>query len=235
MTLPPAVFTITACRIFAMGLQQLLRTINLEVLGNVSSMTARIPAASNVDAPVVALVDYAFLGPHLQSREQLRQWLGNTPVLAISPSMTGPTKRTALRVGCHGCLATATDVGHLQKAIAELAGGGHWYERHILFEATQESVAEPTYLNEVDCKQLDSLTGREKTIARCIGLGARNKEIAERLGITEKTVKLHLSRIYGKLGLSNRLQLAVSLTTRSLSADSTKLRSHPRTAHPAST
>ena len=60
--------------------------------------------------------------------------------------------------------------------------------------------------------RLDRLTPREREIAQLIGGGASNKEIAGRLNITEATVKAHLTAIFRKLGLSDRLGLALFVT-----------------------
>ena len=57
-----------------------------------------------------------------------------------------------------------------------------------------------------------ALTDREQVVARVLASGATNKEIAARLGLREQTVKNRLSAIYGKLGLRNRLELAVYLS-----------------------
>ena len=53
------------------------------------------------------------------------------------------------------------------------------------------------------------LTPRDRLMIRILASGATNREIAARLGLTEQTVKNRLSVIYGKLGLRNRLELAV--------------------------
>jgi DNA-binding NarL/FixJ family response regulator len=55
------------------------------------------------------------------------------------------------------------------------------------------------------------LTTREREVAELIAGGASNKDIAERLGITERTVKAHLTSVFQKLGLTSRLQLAVRM------------------------
>jgi len=52
------------------------------------------------------------------------------------------------------------------------------------------------------------LTPRDRLMVRILASGATNREIAERLGLREQTVKNRLSAIYGKLGLRNRLELA---------------------------
>jgi two-component system, NarL family, nitrate/nitrite response regulator NarL len=55
------------------------------------------------------------------------------------------------------------------------------------------------------------LSAREREVVELIAGGGSNKEIAERLGITERTVKAHLTSVFQKLGLSSRLQLAVRM------------------------
>ena len=55
----------------------------------------------------------------------------------------------------------------------------------------------------------DVLTERESTVARQAAIGDSNQEIATALGITERTVKAHLSAVFEKLGVSDRLQLAL--------------------------
>lgn len=60
-----------------------------------------------------------------------------------------------------------------------------------------------------DKTKISDLTGREKEVLRLIALGGTNKEIANKLGIAEKTVKNHLSHIFQILHVSNRTEAAV--------------------------
>jgi DNA-binding NarL/FixJ family response regulator len=60
-----------------------------------------------------------------------------------------------------------------------------------------------------DC--ISDLTPREREVAKCAAAGARNKEIARQLGISEGTVKFHLFRAYYKLGVGNRVGLMLAL------------------------
>lgn len=55
------------------------------------------------------------------------------------------------------------------------------------------------------------LTERERQIARLVSEGLKNREIADRLYVTQKTVEMHLSRIFAKLGVSNRVGVARAL------------------------
>jgi two-component system, NarL family, nitrate/nitrite response regulator NarL len=60
-----------------------------------------------------------------------------------------------------------------------------------------------------------ALTPREQQIAMAIADGRTNRDIAARLGITEQTVKNHLTSIFEKVGVDNRLQLGLALVRRS--------------------
>ena len=56
---------------------------------------------------------------------------------------------------------------------------------------------------------VETLTARERQVARAVSSGLRNRAIAHEFGITEETVKKHLANIYGKLTLTNRVQLTI--------------------------
>ena len=60
-------------------------------------------------------------------------------------------------------------------------------------------------------QELNELTARELMVAEQIATGATNREISERLEITERTVKAHLSAIFEKLGVRDRVQLALAM------------------------
>jgi DNA-binding NarL/FixJ family response regulator len=64
--------------------------------------------------------------------------------------------------------------------------------------------------------QSEPLTARERQIARVMAEGLTNKEIAQRLKLAEGTVKVHLHRIYRKLGMANRTALAVRASNQTL-------------------
>ena len=69
----------------------------------------------------------------------------------------------------------------------------------------------PQALTTADSGDVKSLSPREREVAQCAAAGARNKEIAWELGISEGTVKLHLFHAYRKLGVGNRVGLALAL------------------------
>ena len=57
----------------------------------------------------------------------------------------------------------------------------------------------------------DALAPRELLVARYVGMGLRNREIAERMGLTEGTVKVYLHNLFAKTGVSTRTELALRI------------------------
>jgi len=102
--------------------------------------------------------------------------------------------------GVCGILPPDADSDMLKKAVKIVYSGELWLDRkllkNILYQAT------------IIEKKID-LTKKEKEIVSLICHGCRNKEIAQRLDISEQTVKSHCNRIYKKVGVSDRLQLAL--------------------------
>jgi DNA-binding NarL/FixJ family response regulator len=102
--------------------------------------------------------------------------------------------------GVCGILPPDADSDMLKKAVKIVYSGELWLDRkllkNILYQATTIE------------KKID-LTKKEKEIVSLICHGCRNKEIAQRLDISEQTVKSHCNRIYKKVGVSDRLQLAL--------------------------
>jgi DNA-binding NarL/FixJ family response regulator len=113
----------------------------------------------------------------------------------------------ALRHGARGYCSPATDPAVLCKAIELVQQGELWIGRKAMLELVDEFTrSQPTRPADADFRVL---TEREQEVSRLIRSGASNKQIADTLSITEKTVKAHLTNTFRKLGVSSRVQLAV--------------------------
>jgi len=130
-----------------------------------------------------------------------------TIVMADSPAEVAAVD--ALKLGARGYCAPTTHPAILCKAIELVEQGEIWVGRKVMLQLLDELTQRTTV--DADKPELDlaCLTLREQQIADLIGGGASNKEIADALTITEKTVKAHLTHVFRKLGVSSRLQLAV--------------------------
>ncbi|MFE7467921.1 response regulator [Streptomyces sp. NPDC057499] len=117
----------------------------------------------------------------------------------------------ALRAGAAGFLLKNTNAHDLIEAVRTVARGegliAPAVTRRLIAEFAGGAVAAPS--NAPDPGVLDALTRREREVLGCLGEGLSNAEIALRLSMAEATVKTHVSRLLGKLGLRSRVQAAV--------------------------
>jgi two-component system, NarL family, nitrate/nitrite response regulator NarL len=148
-----------------------------------------------------------------------------TKILLFSSEFDEEEALTAVLAGAKGYAQKNSDVLLLRRAVEVIQKGELWIPRHLittllqkmqaLVDGERES-AETGRRNQASVPQpsakLDQLTKREQQIADLIGNGCSNKEIGSLLKISESTVKAHLSAIYHKLGLMDRLSLALFVT-----------------------
>jgi len=97
----------------------------------------------------------------------------------------------------------------LFKSVRAVAAGEYWVERDIIADLTQRLHADASPMAAAPRQRPFGLTERELQIVSLLIAGYGNKGIAARCGIRERTVKQHLTNIFKKVGVSNRLELAL--------------------------
>jgi DNA-binding NarL/FixJ family response regulator len=112
----------------------------------------------------------------------------------------------AVRLGARGIVFKDADPGLLVKSIRKVHQGEYWIDNPILSQALETLVSKPVQ-PALPGERRDKLSSREMEVVRCVALGLRNKEVADKLGVSEATVKNHLTSIYSKLAVSDRLEL----------------------------
>jgi DNA-binding NarL/FixJ family response regulator len=122
------------------------------------------------------------------------------PIVVIAPSANYPGLVGVIERGAAGLVLGSESTESLKLCLAAVAGGGRWFDQAALAEIAERSEA----LNDALL-----LTRRERDVARLVATGQRNRAIADSLGISEGTVKMHLHNVYAKLGLQSRTQLAM--------------------------
>lgn len=127
-------------------------------------------------------------------------------VLIVTAFPDEPVIADALRLGAKGVVPKDASRDTLLAAIRTVAAGRLWLPADLT-ERVIESLTKsaPVSLSE----WLNQLTVRERDIVVLVGEGLKNRQIAERLAITEKTIKGHLTSIFIKLGVQDRLELAL--------------------------
>ncbi|WP_191060818.1 response regulator [Geminicoccus harenae] len=110
----------------------------------------------------------------------------------------------AVRLGVRGVILKDMAPELLVRCIRTVHAGGQWLEQHLTGWTLDRLLARESAKQQAT----KTLTQREIELVRLVAEGLRNKEIAFRLGITEGTVKIHLHRIYEKLQVTSRIELA---------------------------
>jgi two-component system, NarL family, nitrate/nitrite response regulator NarL len=134
----------------------------------------------------------------------------------------------AFRLGAHGVVPTGATSQVLLKSFRAVMAGQYWLERQsvgVLIEALRESLVQT---NEAKSPRDYGLTRREVDIITKIVSGRSNKEVGEEFAISERTVKHHLTNIFGKVGVTSRLQLALfAVNQHFMNASNVALSMHP--------
>ncbi|TNG02988.1 MAG: response regulator transcription factor [Gammaproteobacteria bacterium] len=99
---------------------------------------------------------------------------------------------------------------HYKTLLRHLDEGQTWFAPDLLSHALE--LARLNTETEIKQDALNGLTDREKDVAMAVGQGKSNKRIADDLGISERTVKTHLTRVFEKLNIKDRVALAIMLS-----------------------
>jgi len=168
-------------------------------------------AAASREQPDIILLDLD-LGPDrgLDCLPRLRQAAPGARVLILTGVRDPELHLQAVRLGAAGVIAKEKAAESLLKAIECVHAGETWLDRSttasLLAELAQGPRLKATTPDEA---RVDTLTPRERDVIGLVAEGLRNRDIAERLCISEATVRHHLTSVFTKLAVSDRLALAV--------------------------
>ena len=153
-------------------------------------------------------------GDVLESVTQLSPASTETHIIIIDAPPLAEADQVALfKLGVHGFCHRDISAELLLRAVESVVKGELWMQRslitRIIDELTQGSTAAKASSSLPGGSVIDCLTPRELEVARMVHKGGNNKTIARKLDISERTVKAHLSSIFRKLNIENRLHLAI--------------------------
>lgn len=159
-------------------------------------------------------VNVVVLSPNLEE-EPLRGFELLRELHRSDPSIFGimlldSSKREAIlqafRAGARGIFSRHDSIETLSKCIRSVFQGQIWATSEQMSFAVEELASSPV-VRAVDANGLSLLSKREMEVVRSLAEGLTNREIAEKLGLSQHTIKNYLFRVYDKLGVSNRLEL----------------------------
>ena len=120
----------------------------------------------------------------------------------------------AMKLGCSGVLHKELPTALIEKSILKVFAGEIWLDSNTTAAVMRKFASPgdsppPPPANGKTPRERAQLSQREREIIILIAQGYKNKEIAEKMFITEQTVKNHLHNVFDKLGVSDRLELAL--------------------------
>jgi DNA-binding NarL/FixJ family response regulator len=140
--------------------------------------------------------------------DEIKQQFPDSRVLVIGPSRPIEIQITALKHGARGYFDETLSLDRLDEALKIIRHGEVWVERHVISGLIDELTDMPTISPEQQ-QALDTLSPKEREVAEQVSYGATNKMIAKSMNITERTVKAHLTTIFQKMSIPDRLSLAI--------------------------
>jgi two-component system, NarL family, nitrate/nitrite response regulator NarL len=157
-------------------------------------------AAGSADVIVMDLDLDAGRLTRMEKLEQLLIAVNGRPVLIVTRSDDPAAVVAALRNGAAGVVLKSRPADVLLRAIRAVLAGGAWVERTTVAGVFPPAVHDDALVS-------GKLTRRELQIVELVSQGLQNKKIAERLSITHTTVRHHLTSIFEKLAITNRMEL----------------------------
>ena len=149
---------------------------------------------------------------------ELRKICPDTKIVILNKTASDEDEWAMFRAGVRGCCPTDIKPSSLKMMVDAVQSGELWIRRSLtrrILEQLEHLESKPEKNSKIKPHTLgllDSLTHREYEIAVKVGNGESNKQIAVALEITERTVKAHLTKIFNKLGVSDRLKVALILS-----------------------
>jgi DNA-binding NarL/FixJ family response regulator len=186
----------------------LKRDHGLDVISSDSDSHSLIAAAAAHKADVLLLSSNLDEEP-LRAFEVLRELRASHPQTRAVILLDSSKRETILhgfRAGARGIFSRHESVDSLCKCVRSVHEGQIWASSQQMSFAVEALASSPT-VRAVDAKGLDVLSKREMEVVRCVAEGLTNREIAERLALSQHTIKNYLFRVFDKLGVSGRVEL----------------------------
>jgi DNA-binding NarL/FixJ family response regulator len=194
--------------LFLGGLQQFLAT---HAHANVScaSSVGQALEMLEVSKPDALILDVMMKdGGGLELLSTIRGRGSRVPAILLTVMIQPQQTLEALKLGCSGIILKEGNPQELLACVKAVLAGGTFVDPSVMEQALMHSVSKSHSRPSPN----DVLTEREKELAGLIRMGLRNREIAERLGLSEGTVKVHVHSIFRKLNVRSRAELIVNTT-----------------------
>jgi len=197
------------------GLRKLLTLEDdFEVVGEAGDGREVLERVQELD-PDVLLLDLRMPNlDGLSALQALQQTNRRTKVIVLTASEDKNEFVQAMKLGCSGIVLKQTAPELIVKSIRKVFGGEIWLDSNTTAAVMRQFAAPGDAAGAGaggggKARERSPLSQREREIVQLVAQGFKNKEMAEKMFISEQTVKNHLHNIFDKLGVSDRLELAL--------------------------
>jgi DNA-binding NarL/FixJ family response regulator len=193
--------------IFRAGLRKIFAVEDdIRVVGQAETLQQAVAAAKKFSAEIVIFEAALAERPADAVQDILKQASG-LRVVAVTEAPDQELTLELLRRGAHAVVSREVDSELFVECLRKVATGEAWVEPHAMkwvLDAYRTQGTRPQ-----TSRTKVQLTPKEALIVSCVTQGMKNKEIAQRVGTTEQVVKNYLRKVYDKLGVADRLELAL--------------------------
>ena len=184
------------------GIEILLDKTNFDIVATVGTGTAALDALPSARPDMLILDNGMPERTGLDVLRTLRNRGDNRPVVLLTGGINDLASREAMQLGVNGIVIKSTAPRDLVTCLDVVSQGRRWLDQEVMQRAmdlamSPDAVRDP----------MEILSSRERAVATLVQRGLRNKEIADELGLTEGTVKVHLHKVFEKLSIRSRAEL----------------------------
>ncbi len=196
--------------IFRDGLRRLLEAEpNLEVVGEAADGRQAVDLVKTT-RPDILLLDVAMPNmPGLDALRELADAKEPVRVIILTASIERQQMLQALQLGARGIVMKESATLVLMKSLQAVMDGSYWVGKDSVPDLKELVLKDMPAMEEPSAGERWGLTRREMQMVAAIVEGSSNRDIAQKFGVREDTVKHHLTSIFSKLGVTTRLELAL--------------------------
>lgn len=206
--------------IFRAGLRKIFALEDdIRVVGQAETLAQAQAAVAKFSADILIFESALTPNPVESVTELMRQY-PKLRIVVVTPGADEELTLELFRRGVHGILSREVEPELLVECLRKVVAGESWLDTqgiHWVMEAYRNQGNRPA-----GSRPKVQLTPKETLIVSCVTQGMKNKEIALRVGTTEQVVKNYLRKVYDKLGVADRLELALYCLNHHV-VDSTKV------------
>ena len=181
---------------------------SLKIVSIVDTPEKLLETASDTPPDIALLCLMDDEGDQIEFISDLTEIAPSVKIVVLSSPNSNLDQPASLKLGVRGIVGANQNMRVLKRAIQQVFDGEVWLNQRLM-DQLLNGASKNGHNGSNDLTNVEELTGREVEIIELVGVGMNNKAIASKLKISGATVRHHLSSIYGKLQLEDRLNLAI--------------------------